>query len=91
MATDSRDVSRRQFVLGLGAGLIVGGSGAAAYQTLKPAAPLSPASNTVNYGTPTGNITSPILGQSSSLAGGSFSNSTSGANRQVFLQLQFGF
>ena len=26
MATDSRDVSRRQFVLGLGAGLIVGGS-----------------------------------------------------------------
>jgi hypothetical protein len=47
--------------------------------------------NNVNYGTPSGSITSPILGRSNSLAGGTFSNSTSGANRQVFLQLQFAF
>jgi hypothetical protein len=47
--------------------------------------------NNVNFGTPVGSITSPILGQSNQLAGGTFSNSSSGANRQVFLQLQFGF
>ena len=41
MATDLLDVSRRQFVLGLGAGLSVGGGGVAAYQTLKQAAPAS--------------------------------------------------
>ena len=51
MATDSRDVSRRQFVLGLGPGLIVGGSGAAANQTLKPPVPVSPASVTIDPNT----------------------------------------
>ena len=51
MATDPPDVSRRQFVLGLGAGLIVGGGGVAAYQTLKPAAPASPASVTIDPNT----------------------------------------
>jgi Arylsulfotransferase (ASST) len=44
MATDPSDVSRRQFVIGLGAGLIMGGGGVAAYQTLKSAAAASPAS-----------------------------------------------
>src|ERR1700681_2384226 len=45
MTTDSTVVSRRQFVLGLGAGLIIGGGGvAAAYRTLQAAAPASPAS-----------------------------------------------
>ena len=51
MATASPDVSRRQFVLGLGAGLVVGGGGVAAYQTLKPAAPASPASVTIDPNT----------------------------------------
>jgi hypothetical protein len=47
MATDPRVVSRRQFVLGLGAGLIVGGGGVAAtYHMLKPAASAWPASPT---------------------------------------------
>ena len=45
MATDPSDVSRRQFVIGLGAGLIMGGGGVAAYQTLKSAALASPASS----------------------------------------------
>ena len=44
MATDPSYVSRRQFVVGLGAGLIMGGGGVAAYQTLKSAAAASPAS-----------------------------------------------
>ncbi len=47
--------------------------------------------NNVNYATPVGSITSPILGESNGLAGGTFSNSTSGATRQLFLQLTFGF
>src|SRR5712692_8317256 len=51
MATDPQNISRRQFVLGLGAGIIVGGAGVAAYQTLKPAAPASPASFTIDPNT----------------------------------------
>ena len=51
MATDPLDVSRRHFVLGLGAGLIVGGGGVAAYQTLKQAAPASPAFVTIDPNT----------------------------------------
>src|SRR5713101_6687316 len=51
MATDPQHISRRQFVLGLGAGIIVGGGGVAAYQTLKPAAPASPAFVTIDPNT----------------------------------------
>src|SRR6266568_708801 len=51
MATDPQNISRRQFVLGLGAGLVVGGGGVAAYHTLKPAAPASPASVTIDPNT----------------------------------------
>src|SRR5713226_6706913 len=51
MATDPQNISRRQFVLGLGAGIIVGGAGVAAYQTLKPAAPASPASFAIDPNT----------------------------------------
>src|SRR6266568_7285383 len=51
MATDPQNISRRQFVLGLGAGITVGGGGVAAYQTLKPAAPASPASVTIDPNT----------------------------------------
>ena len=47
--------------------------------------------NNVNYATPVGSITSPLLGQANGLAGGTFSNGTSGANRQLFLQLSFAF
>jgi len=41
MATDLLRVGRRQFVLGLGAGFIMGAGGAAAYWRLKPASPVS--------------------------------------------------
>jgi Arylsulfotransferase (ASST) len=51
MATAPPDVSRRQVVLGLGAGLIVGAGGLAAYQTVKPTAPASPASVTIDPNT----------------------------------------
>ena len=51
MAIDLPDVSRRQFVRGLGAGLIVGGGGVAAWQMLKPAAPASSASLTIDPNT----------------------------------------
>jgi len=47
MATDLPSVSRRQFVLGLGTGLIVGGTGVTAYQTLN-VGPASPASAIAN-------------------------------------------
>jgi hypothetical protein len=50
MATDARHGSRRQFVLGAGAGLIVGGS-VAAYQRLKPAADASPGALTIDPNT----------------------------------------
>ena len=45
--------------------------------------------NYVNYGTPIGNLTSPIFGQSNSLAGRPFSSPTS--NREVELQTFFTF
>ncbi|MGB8473808.1 MAG: carboxypeptidase regulatory-like domain-containing protein [Candidatus Acidiferrum sp.] len=45
--------------------------------------------NNVNYGTPIGNLTSPLFGQSNSLAGRPFSSPT--ANRQLELQMFFTF
>ncbi len=51
MAADLPDLSRRQFVFGLGAGLILGGGGVAAYQTLKPVAPASSTSITIDPNT----------------------------------------
>lgn len=51
MVTQPQDVSRRQLILGLGAGLAAGGAGVAAYQTLKPAAPASAASVTIDPNT----------------------------------------
>jgi hypothetical protein len=45
--------------------------------------------NYVNYGTPTGNLTSPLFGKSNSLAGGQFASGS--ANRRIDLQLQFSF
>ncbi len=45
--------------------------------------------NRVNLGTPVGNITSPLFGQSNSLAGGFFNNQS--ANRTIDLFLRFSF
>jgi len=45
--------------------------------------------NKVNLGTPVGNITSPLFGQSNSLAGGFFNNQS--ANRSLNLFLRFSF
>ena len=45
--------------------------------------------NKVNLGTPVGNITSPLFGQSNSLAGGFFNNQS--ANRSINLFLRFSF
>jgi Carboxypeptidase regulatory-like domain len=45
--------------------------------------------NKVNLGTPVGNITSPLFGQSNSLAGGFFNNQS--ANRTIDLFLRFSF
>ena len=45
--------------------------------------------NKVNLGTPIGNITSPLFGQSNSLAGGFFNNQS--ANRSINLFLRFSF
>ena len=45
--------------------------------------------NKVNMGTPVGNITSPLFGQSNSLAGGFFNNQS--ANRSINLFLRFSF
>jgi hypothetical protein len=45
--------------------------------------------NKVNLGTPIGNITSPLFGQSNSLAGGFFGNQS--ANRTIDLFLRFSF
>jgi len=48
--------------------------------------------NNVNLGTPVGTLTSPLFGQSNSLAGGAFqSASASAANRRVDLQATFTF
>ncbi len=48
--------------------------------------------NNVNLGTPVGTLTSPLFGQSNSLAGGPFqSASASAANRRVDLQATFTF
>jgi hypothetical protein len=51
MPTDSQDVTRRRFVLGLGTGLIAGGGALSAYQTLEAAAPAPPASLTIDPNT----------------------------------------
>jgi hypothetical protein len=45
--------------------------------------------NNVNLGTPVGNLSSPKFGESNSLAGGPYNNST--ANRRIDLQLTFSF
>ncbi len=45
--------------------------------------------NKVNLGTPVGNLTSPLFGQSNSLAGGFFNNQS--ANRSLNLFLRFSF
>ena len=45
--------------------------------------------NKVNLGTPVGNLTSPLFGQSNSLAGGFFNNQS--ANRSINLFLRFSF
>ena len=45
--------------------------------------------NKVNLGTPIGNITSPLFGQSNSLAGGFFGNQS--ANRMINLFMRFSF
>ncbi|MCU1309219.1 MAG: Oar protein [Candidatus Angelobacter sp.] len=46
--------------------------------------------NYVNYGTPIGNLNSPLFGQSNTLAGGGPGGSTA-ANRRIELQMQFSF
>ena len=45
--------------------------------------------NNVNVSNPTGNLSSPLFGESNALAGGPFSSST--ANRRIDLQLSFNF
>ena len=46
--------------------------------------------NVVNWGTPNGVMTSPLFGQTQSLAGGQFGTPTPG-NRTIFFQTQFSF
>ena len=45
--------------------------------------------NMVNPGTPVGNLSSPLVGQSTSLAGGIFN--TQSANRRIDFQVMFAF
>ncbi|HMD06543.1 MAG TPA: carboxypeptidase regulatory-like domain-containing protein [Candidatus Acidoferrum sp.] len=45
--------------------------------------------NNVNYGTPIGNLSSPLFGEANSLAGQPYASST--ANRRIDLQVQFTF
>ena len=45
--------------------------------------------NMVNGGTPVGNLSSPLFGQSTSLAGGVFN--TQSANRRIDFQVAFAF
>ncbi|HUI44232.1 MAG TPA: carboxypeptidase regulatory-like domain-containing protein [Terriglobia bacterium] len=45
--------------------------------------------NKVNLGTPVGNLSSPIFGQSNTLAGGPFNSQA--ANREISLQMRFSF
>jgi hypothetical protein len=45
--------------------------------------------NNINYGTPVGTVGSQTFGQSTSLAGGPFSNGT--AARRIFVQAVFSF
>jgi hypothetical protein len=45
--------------------------------------------NNVNFGTPVGNLSSPLFGEANTLAGQPYSSST--ANRRIDLQLQFTF
>jgi hypothetical protein len=45
--------------------------------------------NDINYGTPTGTLTSPYFNKSTSLAGGIFS--TGSAARRIFVQAVFSF
>ena len=47
--------------------------------------------NTVNPGSPVGNLTSPLFGQSTSLAGGGFGGASQTANRRLDLQLRLTF
>ena len=47
--------------------------------------------NNINLGTPTGQITAPSFGQSTSLAGGMFSSPGSTASRRIFFTAAFSF
>ena len=47
--------------------------------------------NNVNFATPVGTITSPLFGQSNALSSQGQGGGTPAANRQIFLQLTFGF
>ncbi|HEV2246657.1 MAG TPA: hypothetical protein VGW37_08375, partial [Terriglobia bacterium] len=71
-----------------GGGPRFGGSSDRHYQ-LELGVMANNAFNKVNLGTPVGNITSPLFGQSNSLAGGFFNNQS--ANRTINLFLRFSF
>jgi len=73
---------------GPGGGGMFGGASNARYN-LTFSVGVRNAFNNVNYGTPIGNLTSPIFGQSNSLAGRPFSSPTS--NREIELQTFFTF
>jgi hypothetical protein len=47
--------------------------------------------NHENLGTPNGTLSSPLFGQSQSLAGGGFFGASTAGNRSVFLQAVFNF
>jgi hypothetical protein len=75
---------------GGGGGPMFGGGGASNYRyNLTFSVNARNVFNNVNFGTPIGNLSSPLFGESNSLAGQPYSSPT--ANRRIDLQLQFTF
>ncbi len=75
---------------GGGGGPMFGGGGSSNYRyNLTLSANARNIFNNVNFGTPIGNLSSPLFGEANSLAGQPYSSST--ANRRIDLQLQFTF
>jgi len=75
---------------GGGGGMFGGGGGASNYRyNLTFSVNARNVFNNVNFGTPIGNLSSPLFGEANSLAGQPYSSPT--ANRRIDLQLQFTF
>jgi hypothetical protein len=75
---------------GGGGGPMFGGGGSSNYRyNLTFSVSARNVFNNVNYGTPIGNLSSPLFGEANSLAGQPYASST--ANRRIDLQVQFTF